>query len=294
MNRRAPRFFSRQPEQFGGKIPFIVTDIIDELRKQNATDAEGIFRLSGSAAQVTELLLELDSGRVKDWSKYNSVHTIACTLKKYFREMIPNYPLFPHSIYGDLQDASNQANKQIMIEKYKASFEKLSKPRQLTIAYLFKYILEIEENKAKNKMNAVNLAIVFSQNLLCSLDTSKEATLINNAIQNKIIQTLIDVGHQVFDDINTDGAILTDDDMPIIAIPPVPKSDIEKFIMLRDIRRRSYIPYIPADMFRDPRFVRPTRTVVFDKVTKKEKDTNMKLNEGLGSTDQIVWNNSAV
>lgn len=271
MNRRAPRFFTRLPEQFGGKIPFIVTDIIDELRRENASDSEGIFRLSGSAAQVTELLLELDAGRVKDWSRYNSVHTIACTLKKYFREMIPQNPLFPHAIYNDLHEASQLTNKQMQIDKFKSIFATLSKPRQLTIAYLFKYILEIEENKAKNKMNAQNLAIVFSQNLICSLDTSKEATLINNAIQNKIIQAIIDVGHQLFDSIETDTAKLTDEDMPIIAIPPVPKSDIEKFIMLRDIRRRSYIPYIPADMFRDPRFIRPTRTVVFDEATKKER-----------------------
>ena len=265
-NKEAPRFFSRLPEQFGGKIPFIVTDLIDQLRSMNAVEVEGLFRLNGGAREMTELTQQLDKGRVQDWSQYKNVHTIACCLKKYFREMVPYNPLFPHDVYQDLISIPQLRDQDVQAAKFKEVLAKLSKPRQMTIIYLFQYILEVEANKEKNKMNAQNLAIVFSPNLICSLpanETDASQTITNNTLQNKLITTLVTIGHKIFDGVETADAKIIDSDIPIIAVPPIAKQDIEKFVSLRDLRRRSYIPYVPQDMFYDPRFVRPTREVTF-------------------------------
>ena len=264
MNRGTPRFFSRLPEQFGGKVPFIVTDLINQLRELNAVETEGIFRKNGSAHDLTELSKQLDNGRIKDWSQFKNVHTLACCLKRYFRDMIPNNPLFPHNVYSQLVTIPQIPGTEAQAKNLKVIFETLPKPRQLTIAYLFKYILEVESQKDINKMNAQNLAIVFSPNIICTLDQDPVAALTNNTIQNKFVTTIINIGHLIFDDIDLDNSVLNDEDIPIIAAPPISKADIDKFVTLRDLRRRSYISYVPQDGFNDPRFVRPTREVVFD------------------------------
>ena len=262
-DKEEPRFFSRLPEEFGGKIPFIVTDLIDQLRLMNASDIQGLFRLNGGAREMTELAQELDKGRIADWSKYKNPHAIACVLKKYFKEKMPNDPLFPYSIYNDLLTIPQLPDLYSQAAKFKDILQTLSKPRQLTIIYLFQYILEVESKKDINKMNASNLAIVFAPNILASQDTDPTQLIIHNTMQNKFLTTLINIGHDIFDGVDLESSKIVDEDIPIILVQPISKEEIETFVKLRKLRRRSLIPYIAQDMFYDTKFIRPTRNVVF-------------------------------
>ena len=263
LDKEEPNFFSRSPEEFGGKIPFIVTDLIDQLKLMKAAENEGIFRLNGGAREMTELSQELDKGRIKDWSKYKNPHALACVLKRYFKEKIPDDPLFPYNVYNDLISIPQLPDKHSQVSKFKEIMKKLSKPRQLTIICLFQYILEIESKQNINKMKAANLAIVFSPNLIASPDTDPAQILMNNALQNKLITTLINIGHDIFDGIDIESSKIVDSDIPIISVNPISDQEIKTFVKLRQIRRNSLIPYVAQDMFYDSKFVRPTRTVVF-------------------------------
>jgi len=264
----SPRFFSRFPEQFGGKIPFIVTDLIDRLRKINATLSEGIFRLSGSARDTSDLCYALDKGRISNWESFNNVNTVACALKKYFRDMIPLNPLFPHNVYDDLVRISQiQDTPESIANQFREIILSFSKPRLYTIVFLFNYLLEVESNSTKNKMNANNLAIVFAPNLICKISHDQQDALLSNSVQNKVISTIIRHGNMIFKDISIpESAFIKDEDLPIISYPPIDKAHVERLVQMRGYRRKSIIPFVPYDLLQDPNFVRPSRIVAFDKL----------------------------
>lgn len=259
-----PQYFSRSPEEFGGKIPFIVSDIVKQLRVMDALGFEGILRKSGATSQIADLSAELDDGRISDWSKYENVHTIACTLKKYFRDLVDTDPLFPKALYNDLCKIPKNSNREQMVTEYKQIIGQMTLPRKLTAAFLFRFLHEVTTIES-NKMTANNVAIVFAPNLLSYPGTiTPEESLQHTAMQNKTIATLISLTEEVFGDINvTEKAFIEDEDMPIIAVPPIRQTDIEKFTQLQSIRNQSVIPFVPYELLSDPNFARPTRVVAF-------------------------------
>jgi hypothetical protein len=57
-------FFEMAPERCNGKVPFIVTDIVDELVGCHADQLEGIFRKNGPEQEIVELIGELSRDRI--------------------------------------------------------------------------------------------------------------------------------------------------------------------------------------------------------------------------------------
>ena len=265
MNEISPRFFSRIPEQFGGKIPFIVSDIIKRLREMNAINSEGIFRLSGSSKDMSELCNKLDKGRIENWDEFPNVNTVACSLKKYFRDLIPLNPMFPYSIYDQLIEIIHMDNTENQIKRFKEIFYSFSKPRLFTFAHLFEYLAEVEANSSKNKMNAMNLGIIFAPNLICKQSLDQHDAIKDNSLQNKVISTIIKLYHKIFENFQIpETAFLLNEDIVIISTPPIDKNQVDKLIQMRSFRRRSIIPFVPFEFLSDPNFVRPNRIVVFE------------------------------
>ena len=84
-------FFSMPPEAFHGKIPYIVSDLICELRRRQWYKVEGIFRLNGSDKVIKEIVADIDKGPIADWSKYPSVHDLAVKCQN--RNQLPHMKL---------------------------------------------------------------------------------------------------------------------------------------------------------------------------------------------------------
>lgn len=260
----SPQYFTRSPEQFGGKIPFIVTDLIEKLRELDGAKAEGIFRLSGPTSEISDLCSSLDHGRVK-LTKYDNVHTIACTLKKYFRDMVQKDPLVPYEYYDDIISIpKNSKTPEEAVLKYKEIIHHLSISRQHTLAYLFRFLKEVMDSPT-SKMNANNISIVFAPNILASKGSdgeSAELRLKNNSIQNKTFALMVENTDKIFDDINiTQASFITDEDLVILSSPPIDVKDIPQFIEIRALRRQSLIPFVPYELLENPNFVRPNRVV---------------------------------
>ncbi|OHT07028.1 RhoGAP domain containing protein [Tritrichomonas foetus] len=262
-----PQYFSRSPEQFGGKIPFVVSDLIEKLRELDAANVEGIFRLSGSARDISDLANMLDHGRVKDWSNFSNVHTISCTLKKYFRDMVTYDALLPYEYFQTAIDIPNKsANDDEAAAKFKELMNKLTPARRNTFAVLIKYLFEVSQSPT-SKMHPQNLAIVFAPNLLTKQPgkIDPEEALLFNAQQNKAIATMIRLYEKIFDDINIGPELfVTDEDLEILASPPINARDLPRIIELRNLRKESLIPFVPGEMLADPAFVRPTRVVAVE------------------------------
>ena len=259
------QFFTRPPEQFGGKIPFVVTDLIDRLREMGAQNVEGVFRMSGSASGIADLSAELNNGRVTDWSKYPNVHTVACALKKYFRDMVGTDPLIPTVFYNEVLAIPGAPTDDEKVAKFKAVIGELTKVRRLTMAYLFRFLFEVSQSEV-SKMHAGNIAIVFSPNLLSPEGgPTVEHTLLNTGDQNNAIKTLVSLTERVFDDVEIpETAVLTDSEIEELKTPPMGKEDIRRFKELRELRKRSVIPFAPYEFISDPAFERPSRSISFD------------------------------
>lgn len=255
-----PQFFSRQPEEFGGKIPFIITDSIEQLKKLNAETIKGIFRLSGSARDVSLLCSTLDSGRVVDWSIFD-YHAITGSLKKYFREKINDSPFFPFTVYEEITSIAKITQEERQIEIIKKVFATFSKPRFLSAVYLFRYLLEVTKSVELNSMGPDNIAIVFAPNLLNLRDQTPEQKMTANPIQNKAISTIIKLIDIVFGDVEiSDKYTLTDNELVIIGPPPLNQNDLNQIRAVRALRKRSIMPCIPYQYV--GKFRRPTREYI--------------------------------
>lgn len=248
MKQNSPCYFTRLPEQFGGKIPFIVTDLVTRLREMNALDEVGLFRLNGSQADINEIIAKLDKGRIKDWSKYTNVHTLANCLKKYFRDKVEKNPFFPNTFNSKLELISALSEEEIT-KGLREIILQLPKARILTLSYLIKFLKDLEQNNAKNKMNVSNISIVFGPNFF-NFEPKIIGSLFSNLIMN--YDTIFE------GNFHSDEHIITDEDMAVIAPPPL---DTYGLAELLSIRKSSVIPYLPAYIVNDPNVTVPTRKV---------------------------------
>ncbi|OHS95797.1 RhoGAP domain containing protein [Tritrichomonas foetus] len=253
-------FFTRSADQFGGKISFIIHDIITQLQKVGAEKNEGIFRLSGSKQKIQELCLELNDGRVTDWSKYPDNNVLCDTLKKYFRDNSERNPLIPFFIYDPLImiPPLYQADADVGLTKIKGLMKELSRPTYISLAFLIKYLNFVANNKESNKMDALNLARMFGPNIMCSPMAHENPLMANHEAQNNITQILIERADDIFDDFYlTPDDILTDEEIEKISHVQVNEGDIVDSMNLRELRFKSLIPYVPGYLINDPNFVRP-------------------------------------
>lgn len=95
-------FLSIICEREGKPVPRIISSAIEYLEAHLLT--VGIFRISGSQADMQDLKQKFNSGSITGFSNYphneNDVHTIAGLLKAFIREL--KDPLIPLSIYKEL------------------------------------------------------------------------------------------------------------------------------------------------------------------------------------------------
>ena len=122
----------------------------------------------------------------------------------------------------------------------------------MTFAVLFQYLHQISTVES-SKMNPHNLAIVIAPNLLSPKPgTRSEEDLIKlNAIQNNAIELMIRLYDKIFDDIKIDeSSFITDDELKILIPPPINEADLPIIVELRNIRKKSLIPFVPSEMLK--------------------------------------------
>ena len=264
MSDSSPHFFSRSCEGFGGKISFVMTDLITELRKRNSAQSEGIFRKNGSNQQMNQISSIMDNKRYKDWDKCTDINTVACLLKKHLRDCVDNDPLLPRFFLEKLQSHIESSGE--FVENFKEVMNQISRPRFYTIVFLFKYLVEVYDNCENNKMGPDNLAICIAPNLfdvsVQPNSTDTQTLLKANTNQNKIVSKLIELGHQIFDDISIpDEMFISDEDIPLLLTPIIDAKNSESFLKWRNLRRKSLIPYVPLELSSTPGFSRPIEPV---------------------------------
>ena len=198
-------FFVLRPEEFGDKIPFIVTDLIYELVQRKAQDVQGVFRVAGSDIETKKLISELSRGQVRDWSCYN-IHSIATALKRYFRQMAESQPLVPFELYAcviALIRSISSLEEDILISKMKPFFESYMPPSKYkSLAYLCKFLNWVTKNEKESMMNSTNLSICIGPNILVSPEEGSMDTFQESLSANKALEMMIRRADDFFGDVH--------------------------------------------------------------------------------------------
>jgi hypothetical protein len=142
-------------------VPFVISKCIEQLK--SCAQLEGIFRESGDNSHLTKLVEQIDAGVDIEWDKVANKHTLACLLKQYVREL--PHPLIPDvEKYLEVAEIQNDAVKK---EKILSLLQNIDIVNFVTLRKLFGLLHEFadEKNSSLSKMNANNLALVWTPNL---------------------------------------------------------------------------------------------------------------------------------
>lgn len=147
-------------------LPSVVYRSIQYLESKDATEEEGIFRLSGSNVVIKQLRerfnTEGDVNLVTD-EQYYDIHAVASLLKLYLREL-PTTILTRDLHMEFLQTMEIQDRVQKLASLNELAL-RLPLANATLLKYLIAFLIKIINNSDMNKMTVRNVGIVFSPTL---------------------------------------------------------------------------------------------------------------------------------
>ncbi|KAJ3321306.1 hypothetical protein HDV06_004410 [Boothiomyces sp. JEL0866] len=150
----------------GIELPAIIFRCIEYLDAKKAYDEEGLYRLSGSSAVISQLRARFDEeGDVPllEGDVYYDPHAVAGLLKLFFREL--SEPLFTQELRMEFFQISEIPDRNSKIKHVKNLVAKLPACNYTCIKSLLGHLLRVVQKSDKNKMTVRNVSIVFSPTL---------------------------------------------------------------------------------------------------------------------------------
>ncbi|KAM9994763.1 hypothetical protein ACTFIY_000953 [Dictyostelium cf. discoideum] len=139
--------------------------IITALKKTNAIETEGLFRVNGNAESVRSLWLMLNNVQEAIPVDGNSsAHDLAGLLKLYLRES--KFPLVPLELFTSPAVPATIDEARVFVE------EKLPTENVRVLSYLIEYLEQVSLKSSINKMNPIGLGVCFAPNILRSVNTN--------------------------------------------------------------------------------------------------------------------------
>ena len=229
--------FTILPEEFFGKIPFIVSNIIEELRERHCNRVEGIFRQNGTDGQIKALTEKLDKGPVTDWSSFSDIHTITTTLKRYFSTMATQEPLLTFAMYDNIVNVMRLETYDKQLSALRKLVNSLPVVRKKTLSYLCQFLNELAGDARETKMSAENLAICFAQSVI-SAPVGKQIGLNDCKHTNGAFGLMISDFDYIFKDARTsEKDLCTPEDLEIIMQPTAPDATIQQLVKRMKVRK---------------------------------------------------------
>ena len=180
-----------------GLIPPILRDCVAYLRHH--LDKEGIFRLSGSAAEIKRVIHQYNSGVAVNLDSVADPNVVAGVLKQFLRDL-PD-PLLPYSIYPQLIATHSALSEPDMLAawlKNIMSLLSLIPPAHYEcLRFLCELIRDTCAASAQNKMTYPNLAICFAPNILKSPETDIHLTVADTPIINACLAQIFEHSAQL-------------------------------------------------------------------------------------------------
>ncbi|KAL4922185.1 hypothetical protein BDW62DRAFT_173140 [Aspergillus aurantiobrunneus] len=183
----------------GTAVPMIVYQCFQAV-ELFGLDVEGIYRLSGSANQISQMkaLFDNDSSQV-DYTNpenfHHDVNSVAGLLKQFFRDL-PD-PLFTSAAYSSFIDAARVDDDIQRRDSLHAIINGLPDAHYATLRALVLHLNKVQEHYTQNRMNAGNIAICFGPTLM---GASSGGNIADAGWQVRVIETILMNTFQIFDD----------------------------------------------------------------------------------------------
>ncbi|RXK41103.1 hypothetical protein M231_01506 [Tremella mesenterica] len=152
-----------------GVIPIVVAKCGLYL-KENATEVEGVFRISGSAKRMRELQQIFDTGpkygKNIDWKSLPfSPHDVATIFRRFLTQMPES--IIPNDYYKDFRTvAASNLSPEVSIKSYRRLIRSLPPVNQFLLLYVLDLLSVIAKKSDKNLMTAANLALIFQPGII--------------------------------------------------------------------------------------------------------------------------------
>jgi len=219
-------------------VPKILRICIDEIDKRGL-DAEGIYRVSGRHANVQELQHKIErSERAFSFNSFtDDIYSVASLLKLYLRGL-PE-PLFKFPLRDRIQHsedkADHAANGFVVL---RSKIRRLPGVHRASLKALVEHLSRVASHADKNKMDAKNLAIVFSPVIFGEDEIPQGDLLSVQPTKDSLMENIIDNAHTLFDERLPSSPPLppapTGEPVPVISfgsshtkveLPPLPQSE---------------------------------------------------------------------
>ncbi|XP_004447802.2 rho GTPase-activating protein 18 [Dasypus novemcinctus] len=148
----------------GTRIPLIFQKLISRI-EEGGLETEGLLRIPGVASRIKNLCQELDAKFYEGSFNWESVkqHDAASLLKLFIREL--PQPLLSVEYLKAFQTVQNLPTKKQQLQALNLLVLLLPDVNRDTLKALLEFLQRIIDNKEKNKMTVMNVAMVMAPNL---------------------------------------------------------------------------------------------------------------------------------
>ncbi|KAK1161788.1 hypothetical protein AOXY_G19429 [Acipenser oxyrinchus oxyrinchus] len=175
-------------------VPLVMRETIGYL-KENGMCTEGIFRRSGNVNLLREIQNKYNTGVPVMFHQYEDVHLPAVILKTFLREL-PE-PLLTFQLYNDIVNFHN-VEEGAKVSIVRSMLGTIPKENSASLRYLIQFLAQVSGQCDSNKMNNMNLAVVFGPNLLWGKDAAMTLRAIGPI--NNFTRMLLDNHKEIFEE----------------------------------------------------------------------------------------------
>ncbi|XP_047614899.1 rho GTPase-activating protein 18 isoform X2 [Phacochoerus africanus] len=151
----------------GTRIPLIFQKLISRI-EEGGLETEGLLRIPGAAVRIKNLCQELEAKFYEGTFNWESVkqHDAASLLKLFIREL--PQPLLSVEYLKAFQAVQNLPTKKQQLQALNLLVILLPDANRDTLKALLEFLQRVVDNREKNKMTIMNVAMVMAPNLFMS------------------------------------------------------------------------------------------------------------------------------
>ncbi|XP_019584990.2 rho GTPase-activating protein 18 isoform X1 [Rhinolophus sinicus] len=148
----------------GTRIPLIFQKLISRI-EEGGLETEGLLRIPGAAIRIKSLCQELEAKFYEGTFNWESVkqHDAASLLKRFIREL--PQPLLSVEYLTAFQAVQNLPTREQQLQALNLLIILLPDANRDTLKALLEFLQRVIDNKEKNKMTVMNVAMVMAPNL---------------------------------------------------------------------------------------------------------------------------------
>ncbi|XP_024614810.1 rho GTPase-activating protein 18 isoform X1 [Neophocaena asiaeorientalis asiaeorientalis] len=148
----------------GTRIPLIFQKLISRI-EEGGLETEGLLRIPGAAVRIKNLCQELEAKFYEGTFNWESVkqHDAASLLKLFIREL--PQPLLSVEYLKAFQAVQNLPTRKQQLQALNLLVILLPDANRDTLKALLEFLQRVVDNKEKNKMTVMNVAMVMAPNL---------------------------------------------------------------------------------------------------------------------------------